>query len=326
MPDLRYIFSQHCNNVNGKSDAIGLFKNYIKIYVRKPLKDYIDGINSNDKPEISMHNTFSAAFSRIKKYDDQSVPYFLYMQPQDFHLTSVFHTFDVDDKALVDNEFKKCFDFLETLKKYEGNAISLLSAFFCDYKIEEFYNKCKRELKNNFIFVITADHGYPSYNNPPRPYTYNQTYTEAFHVPYIIIGSDCKGVKNTKDIISNKEANTILKSVLDGENIEINSHGYVLSEYAGPGCPVITEKPVWYTYIDKRYRLSVQAMLGEKINRSHVTDIYDLKKDKNERFNLRKKKEIDVDYILDIINKRHSYLSGKFNSENFYKQLLESID
>lgn len=324
--DLRYIVSTLLNNINGKSDAVGILKNYIKHYTRQQIRNYLSDLQLEEKPEVGMYRTFEYSYDLISQYDKENISYFLYLQPQDFHLPSIFHSYDINKEFVVDEEFEECFRFIDKLdNNFKGNIVSALSAHFCDFRIRKFYEKCMQELKNDFIFVVTADHGYPNYYNPPRPYIYNQTYTEAFHVPFIISGSDTMLCEYTDLILSNNDVIRMLKHAALDEELVIRSKGYVLSEYAGPGCPVIVDKPIWYTYIDKNVRLSAQAMLGTSVTYDCITDIFDIRNDTSEKYNLRRKKSQYFDTILKIINKRHAYLSKKYNKKNFYDRMIEGL-
>lgn len=64
---------------------------------------------------------------------------------------------------------------------------------------------------------------------------------------------------------------------------------HVLIEYAGPGCPIINEKNIWYTIIDRKYRISAQCMLNKEFELSDIVDIYNVEEDPEEKYNLVKK-------------------------------------
>lgn len=322
--DFKYVFNTFFNSKD-KKEFLRLIKSYVLFKKNKNLENYLNELNEQSKCEIGIQKMFECFFDLIKKYDEKNENFFLYFQPQDFHLPSLFHSFESDNENLIKQEFNAAFDILDSLDvNYQGNIIADLSAHFCDLKIKEFYNKLKKELKNDFLFVIMADHGYPSYYNPPRPIIYNQTYNEAFHIPFIVNDSS----------IANKYFQTKkgLYSVLDGieyvkqlagikRKTELISRDYVISEYAGPGCPMITEKKIWYTIFSKNMQLSAEVMLGKNINYSDVKNFYDLKKDVSQKNNMRKsvsKNQLAND-LLNLINKRNSYLGKKFLSDNFIK-------
>lgn len=184
--DFNYVFKT-LRGSKDKKDFLRLVKSYLSFKKNKGLENYLNNLNSQSKCEVSMQMMFDGFKKVMKKYDARNEHYFLYFQPQDFHLPSLFHSFDSEDEALVVNEFEYAFSLLDSLdSNYSGNIIADLSAHFCDLKLGQFYKQLKEELKNEFMFVVVADHGYPSYYDPPRPIIYNQTYKEAFHVPFII--------------------------------------------------------------------------------------------------------------------------------------------
>lgn len=103
---------------------------------------------------------------------------------------------------------------------------------------------------------------------------------------------------------------------------------YILSEYAGPGCPMITEKKVWYTVIAGDKKVSAEVFLGKEADCHDIKSMYDLTKDPDEKCNLRKqvKKHSDLIKLLEQINTRSVYLGKKFSKETFLKDLIGSVN
>lgn len=323
--DMNYLFGMLWRELKGKEYFKGTLKNYVKHYIRKPIKDYLTDLDINENPEASMQVVFDAVKSTIEKYDSRNIPFFLYLHTSDFHLPSVFHTVETKESSLVDEEFKDAIDLMDKLNgNYSGNILTALSARFCDSKLENFYNYLKHHLKNDFLFIITADHGFPCYDNPPRPMIYNQTYTEAFHIPFIIYGNRIESSFDENAIWSNMDAVEMLKKFAYGKEIKLPERNYVLCEYAGPGCPILDAKPIWYTLIDHNFRVSAECMLDEKLEKSKLKDIYNLQIDTDEKRNL-VKKSLDVERYINIINKRHEEISEKFGRDKFYAYLLRTL-
>lgn len=184
--DWKYVCNMFLRDADRKN-FLRLTRNYVRHKQSRDLEQYLNAINEQSKLEVSMQTMFDGFMPDIKRCDENNENYFIYLQPQDFHLPSVFHSFDTNDKSVLAEEFEESFSLLKSLdENYRGNIIADLSAHFCDFKLRQFYRRLRKELKNDFIFVVTADHGFPSYYNPPRPFIYNQTYTEAFHVPFIV--------------------------------------------------------------------------------------------------------------------------------------------
>ena len=327
--DFNYVFKTFCGSKD-KKDFLRLIKSYCIFKKNKDLENYLNNLNAQSKCEVSMQTMFECFKRIIKSYDEKNENYYLYFQPQDFHLPSLFHSFDSEDECLTENEFEAAFSLLNSLDStYKGNIIADLSAHFCDLKLEQFYTQLKDELKNEFIFVVVADHGYPSYYNPPRPIIYNQTYTEAFHIPCLINGSSVASQKKNG-----------LYSVIDGvdyvkhyaleleKNPNVQERKYILSEYAGPGCPLITEKKIWYSLITKEQKLSAEVSLGKEAEYTDIKDIYDLMNDPDQKYNLRKscKKCPKINEFLKVITKRSLYLGKRFLKETYLKDLINLIN
>ncbi len=106
--------------------------------------------------------------------------------------------------------------------------------------------------------------------------------------------------------------------VLNEESQEVPT-GFVLSEYVGPGCPDLTEKSVWYTYIDERHRISARCPLAKAFEDADIDTIIDLHKDPEELINIRKKAihHGEVRRKIRRIAERHLQLSEKHAPETF---------
>lgn len=325
--DLKYLFSMLYRNKNGLKDFKHTLENYYRHYTTKFMSNYLTSLDKDYKTEASMKKTFDCFFNTIKGYDKKKEAYFAYIHVQDFHLPSVFHSIDVEDESIVDEEFREAFSLLDKITKsnYKGNILTALSAHFCDLKLRDFYDKLKKELQENFIFVVTADHGYPCYNNPPRPMIYNQTYTEAFHIPLIINSEDSSLYRLSKELQSNMDAVDIVKNISYGKEFHLCRRDFILCEYGGPGCPAICEKPIWYTYIDGNLRVSIECKIEDDISINKVKSIYNTKSDPYEKYDL-VKKDINIERVINIVNKRHLYLRNRYSHEKFYNTLFTSLN
>lgn len=325
--DVDYALGMVARNKDGVRDAKNTLRAYKRYYESSELANYLDNITEDAKVEVSMRRAFDVYYEDIKRYDDLNQNFFAHIHMQEFHLPSVFHTLDTNDAMVVKEDLDKAINLLEKMdSSYRGNIIADLSANYCDRQIERFFNMLKETLKNDFIFVVTADHGYPSYEQPPRPIVYNQTYTEAFHVPFVLYdGSDA----DTKEqLYSDIDAIDFMKAragIISEKDIE--TRDYILCEYGGPGCPDISEKEIWYTYIDKKQRVSVQAKLDDDITSEKVVAIFNVEKDPKQLKDLYhiKRKSPEVEKVLSIIHNRHLELRGKYQKEKFVKKQLEIV-
>lgn len=326
--DFNYIIGTLLRNKRGYKDFKGIVHNYMRYYGNKYLATYLPSITENSKVEVSMPTQFEFFLNSILECDKKNEKYFAYIHVQDFHLPSVFHTVDSSNKKQLDEEFKKAFNLLDDMDyDYRGNILAALSAHYCDSKLHDLFDKLNKQLDNNFLFVVTADHGYPSYEDPIRPMVYNQTYTEAFHIPCIIYDNYKQMPERDNNLLSNID---IFKIIQQKAGIKVTTserRNYILSEYGGPGCPDISVKPIWYTLITEEYRISVECPLCEDISYERIASIYMLKNDPKQKINkvkkMRNNKEIDI--LLDIIRKRHLELRRKHGNGKFYDELLKAI-
>ena len=325
--DLEYVAGMIFRNKNGFDDARNTFAAYRKHWSNTDLRDYLVQIDERAKTEVSINRAFEVYEKVLAEMDGKDELFYAHIHVQDFHLPSVFHSVDTDDFSMVEDEFAVGFELLDAMDRhYRGNIIADLSARYCDRKIELFYEKMKSLLKHDFVFTVTADHGFPCYETPPRPMVYNQTYTEAFHVPFIVYDGEHSGMYS--DIYSN----------IDGISVEMQCAGvapeepvpgreYVLCEYGGPGCPDIGVKPIWYTYINDRWRISAECPLTQACTMDCVKEIYDIKKDPSERLNLLKfkKNNTEVRKCFEAICDRHNALKERFAGEKFLNEQLKIL-
>lgn len=325
--DLEYVAGMAFRNRNGIRDARETFAAYRRHWANTDLRDYLANVDENAKTEVAINRVFEVYEQILTKLDAGDERFYAHIHVQDFHLPSVFHSLDTDDFSLLQDEFAVAFDLLDQMDgNYRGNMIADLSARYCDRKIELFYHKMKSLLKHDFVFTVTADHGFPCYETPPRPVVYNQTYTEAFHVPCIIHDGVHTAVH--ADLYSNMDS---IHAEMQCAGVEqeqpIAGREYVLCEYGGPGCPDIGVKPIWYTYIDDRWRISAECALTQDFTADCVKEIFDIQKDPSERKNLIKflRSSKQTAPCCEIIRARHSALRERFAGEKFLTAQLESI-
>lgn len=325
--DFQYTVGMVWRNKNGVDDAKNTFAAYRRHRKSTELRDYFAGVDETAKTEASMNRTLEVFEKKLSNLDKENENFYAYIHVQDFHLPSVFHSLDTDDFSMLEDEFRIAFELLDGMdNSYRGNIIADLSARYCDRKIELFYNKMKELLHNDFVFTVTADHGFPCYETPPRPMVYNQTYVEAFHIPCIIY--DGTHVDCCSEIYSNMDAVHFEMQYAGVEpEHKILERQYVLCEYGGPGCPDIGIKPIWYTYIDDQWRISAECPLTKPFSADCVKAVFDIKKDPSERKDLLKSKSVGeaVQQCCEIISKRHDLLRERFEGEKFLQDQLKHL-
>lgn len=325
--DLDYAFGMIFRNKDGLRDAKNTLLAYKKYYSNMELANYVDAIDERAKVEVSMRKAFDVYYDELVELDKKNEKFFAHIHMQEFHLPSIFHTLDTDDPSVIKEDFDAAVALLDKMDaSYKGNIIADLSANYCDRQIERFFYMLKQQLKNEFVFVVTADHGFPSYEQPPRPIVYNQTYSEAFHVPFILY--DGESVQLETGLFSDMDAVEIMKEkagIKPSQKRE--GRDYILCEYGGPGCPDIGVKEIWYTYIDKKYRVSVQAKLEDEITTEKVVAVFDLEKDPSQKKDLyrMRNKDAKVKEAIQIIGRRHATLQKQYGNGKFIKNQLNAI-
>lgn len=320
--DIGYLYRTWAKGKGGARDFIGLVHNYIRYYKNDHLSGYLTRIDENAKTEVCMRKQFKYVLDRIDEANREGRPAIAYLHVQDFHLPTVFHSVEEGDFRYVSDEIEDVLDFFDGIDdSYKGNILADLGAYHCDRKIEGFFKESQKRYGEDFKLVVTADHGYPSYFDPPRPVIYNQTYVEAFHVPYIMYNDRKKyrsaGIYSSMDFFA----------LLDDRGRGVEERRYILSEYGGPGCPDISDKPVWYTYINKKYRVSAECLLEDEVTYEKLKAVFEIVKDRDEKNNLINDRMNDKE-ILDIvadINTRHLMLRERFLGKRFLEYINSKV-
>lgn len=324
-PDLGYLLNTLTSGSEGWAHFKGLAHNYMRLYGNTYLNDYFETIEAEPKQEVSLSRQCDYFLENIRQGDSQGVNTFAYIHAQDFHLPSVFHTTDCRDPQRFSEDMSFAYELLDGVSgSCDGNVLADLSARYCDALLKRFVYDLDSLVPNRYTLVVTADHGYPSFFNPPRPQIYNQTYSEAFHVPFFVFGGNVeKSLLPAKnEIVSNLAMLDQLWHCL-GVNPRAKKASckdrYIISEYGGPGCPNLQAQPIWYTYIDSNYRISARCMLGESFSSAEITDVFFRNEDPDEKYNKRKshKSSKTVSERIARIAARHDELSSALHSDDF---------
>ncbi len=262
---------------------------------------------------------------------------FAYIHADDFHLPSVFY--DTSNPSNISEDLASSLEILKSISRdYYGNPVADLSASYCSKCLEDFFKSCIAS-EENVTMIISADHGYPLFQTPLRDQIYNQTYSDAYHIPYIILSTQPRNkltkLQRNNDLLLNIDLQACLTAHKSDINtalhalIQNTKRNHVLCEHGGPGCPDIWRKDLWFTYFDNEYKASFQCPLNSETTSLHCVELYDLKNDPEEVFKLsnRRHKNI-VSHITAIVNKRRNYLLSKyptidsFISDTTYRTLL----
>lgn len=325
-PDLKYLASTLLLDQTGWSRFKGVVHNYMRLHSNRYLSSYFEMLNAEPKYEVSLRRQMARALKQIRDLNADGKKTFTYIHAQDFHLPSVFHCTDDTSCETIENDLRLACELLNKMDgSYRGNILADLSAAYVDRMICDFKSKLDVAVPGDYTLVVTADHGYPSLFDPPRPRIYNQTYTEAFHVPFCVFGNPCDGYElpRRSQIVDNLSLFNLLweaMGVLDEDCCKDELPGYVLTEHGGPGCPNLSNQEIWYTYIDNMYRVSARCMLGDDLDYSHVTDVFDLRRDGSETKNLYRLKKArgNVAHCVSRIAERHGELSRSIARDGFF--------
>ena len=316
--DFPYFFTTMISKDYGVKNTAKLAYAHLQYYQNKDLEKYLEKTNETAKVEVCMQKQFALAVDKANQINKNGKSAFIYLHVQDFHVPTVFHSLEEEDMHSVCAEIDDAFTILNKIDNtYTGNIIADLGAHYCDRKIEAFFKALKAQYGDDFVLVVTADHGYPLYQDPVRASISGQSYLEAFQVPYIIYDKGCTrtydGLHSTMDCFS----------LLKNHTQEYTGRPYILCECGGAGCPDIANKPVWYTYIDDTYLVKAECLLCDDVTYDKLTLIFEISKDPKEKINLVrfKRKDKNIAKIIHIINSRNVYLRKRFSGNNFLEHM-----
>ena len=330
--DFKYLFNLCRTEKEKKRFLMRTLREYYKGYTSSEMEERVCASSYGKyKTVVSAKTQFDFFGKKIRKLDADGKNYYTYIHLEDFHIPSMYFSYDSDDIALIDREFENIKNYVDNLpSNYAGNLITDLSALYVDSKLSEFVDEMQSELKNDVIFVITADHGYSYYNRPRRPIEVNNFYQENFRIPFYLFGNSIEnkrieGMFSSMDVPSTVRyySNIYGENPFKGKVIGVDkSRDVVLNEWLGPGCPDIQTNDIWYAAFDGRYKVSVKVKLNEYVLSSNIVSIFDIHKDGLEKNNLllSMKSNQTVISLLNIIKLRHEEIQRiekykKSNSE-----------
>lgn len=339
--DWKYLYDLCRNDEEGWRAARRTYHTYKERFQDHEIIDEICRSVEEEKVTISAYRQLQCFEKRIVQLDAEDKAYFSFIHLEDFHLPSMYYSYDIDDKDILRKEFTAAVSYAKKVPdNYRGSLLADLSVNYLDRKLADFYHTLKAKLHHDFVFVVTADHGYPSNYNPPRPLIFNSFYQENYHIPFILHDTSCKcgggridGLYSSLDIMPQilKTCGISKKDTLSDYEIDSGKdRDYVLIEYPGPGCPEINTKKIYYAIYDGRYKIGCKEFLDRDISGDSVNGIFDLQKDPYEYVNLKRKllkrNDAHVNALIEIINQRHRVIREKFAGVKFYPALMENLD
>lgn len=320
-----------------------LYKDLVKRFFKKPspakLKAFI-GLKSLIYKKVSnsygclKNNEFiftKVSVSLRKRLEDakqfikeQKNPFFIYLQPQDFHPTSSFYSYDIDDLDIIKKELDTSIKLAERMpKNIKCNIFPFLSLRYVDELLREFFSFLKdNNMLDNTVFVVTSDHGTWEYDDVVRNDTFNLMVEERSLVPCYLYSKD-RNPEIKKDIISNASFPNILLDYCGFEECsdflaKENTNNYVISSNFRFGAPDPFNKKIQYIVWYDDYKLVTSVLLNEGKEEKEAS-FYDLLNDKKEIVNLIDNKEYKdvIEYISLIVKERVKSAKDKLLN-NYY--------
>lgn len=241
------------------------------------------------------------AFSRWLKLE-HSGPFFAWLHLMDVHDKN-YTTHDIISQQQNQREELGQFlnlhrNVLAQGKAYRGNFDYDLSIAYVDLQIARLLAMLKaRNLLDNTLIVLTADHGMPG-AGPPQREVWDATrfFDELLHVPIAFIHPDLPpatidAFSTLMDIgptILDLAGLSIPKS-FRGRSIfgpEPAQRAYLLMEHLGPGPYEFDIKPMQVCLRSRDYKLVFESPPGSANGDGRVTELYHLAADPEEQRNL----------------------------------------
>lgn len=237
----------------------------------------------------------------INWYDERksNAPFFACMHPDDIHNPEVFFTYDTDNLELLHEEYESAKSYISKLpSNYKGSLTHDLSLRYADEKLATFFKELnKRNILDNTVITITADHGFSFSADPVRDSFVSNYYLENYRIPLWIVGKDidiCSDKKyhSSVDIPQTLSRLAGLESPANfvGEDIFSNGRACCHIEFCGGGCPDLSRRKIMFAVFDQEWFVAIKVKLDEEIKLEHIIEIYNLKNDPGQKKNLHKKK------------------------------------
>ena len=194
-----------------------------------------------------------------------------------------------------------------------------LSLRYVDFYVRRIVDELKkRNMLDNTIIVLTADHGSSYTFNPVREISVNNFHKENFKTPFLVWPSNSKkpnsdAIFSAEDVLPTifKEAGVKKPDHYKGLEMQNNLEGrkIIVTEYMGPGCPDMFDREIWMSSRSKNYMISYKMNVKNKFDRNNFFEIYDLANDPFEFKNLRLNEKI---YSNNVINEMCNAVEKRF--------------
>ncbi len=310
-----------------KEDRKALIKSYINAIYNRFLYQKIDHRIKSKKAAPSMETTFLHFEDWLLKRQKDK-PYFAYIHLDDCHRQEFFYTYDTNDFNKLDEEFKAIENYMHKLpKNYRGNLSYDVSLQYADICLRRLYTfLAEHKMLDNLNIFICADHGSSYTFDPYRKNYVNNEHRENYNMPFVIWSKDLKpevinGMYNTKDIPATMLAmnNLSIPKTYDGMSILNNKpRDYVLLENVCGGCPDYNLRDFMLGIRNNNYVIVMNVNAHKEFSDGEILAIYDLKTDRQEKYNL--KDTLDRSVIekeLKILKNEFEILKEDIKKHNF---------
>ncbi|GEM_PF-531002 len=281
-------------------------------------------------PDIDKH--FEQFINWRVNNKDNNNPYFACLHVEGMHNPEVFFSHDSEDRKLLDKQFDKANNFVQSLPRdYKGSITYDLSINHYSERIEEILNKLSELniLDDNTYFVLTSDHGFSFTGDPVRERWVTNFYIENYRIPFMIYNKDIKPFEYG-DMASGDD---LPATLLDLCNIKIpenftgksifryeDKRNYIIIEYMGSGCPDMQRRDFHYAIYNGKYFISAHVKLHEELETNNIKDIFDLTVDSRQMNNLVKKVNVHEGQLRELFLTL-KYRHNEIRIENELKQI-----
>ena len=322
----RYLKTKNKNELDFFENYVGGLFFYKTVYERWGTKRW------QNMPSTQFQ--FNFVQNTIIPDRDKEKPFFLCLNIEEAHNNLCFFTYDIQDDNLMGEEIGVLYDYLRQLgTDFKGNIVYYLGLRYMDYCIEKFCDYLKNQgLWDNTTILFTADHGSSYTFYPVHNERVNNFHDECYHIPVLIRHPGFK----TKKISTYQYSKDILPTFMDmiglnlspffrGESMLKDNHTRkcIVTEYMGPGCPDIIQRPVWFSARDDKYLIAYKVKLFSGFENGELCEVYDRRKDPKEYYNIVDKIDRSlIKYLLDEIEVRFNELRD--DTGKYYKKLKEA--
>lgn len=257
---------------------------------------------------------------------NNNYPWFSYIHVDDAHYPESFLSYDIADKNNLLGELEKIKQYIKNLpKNYKGSLAYDLSLLYCDSVIKEIFEFLEaKNILENTVVVITADHGYSYSFCPPRDKYVLSNYNENYNVPYIVYNSGVSP-KMINEFRTTKDIPATLLNVVGIQNpksfkgmsvLKKSEKDYVTIEYMGGGCPDILRRPINLGIRTSKYLVVMDVYLYKKFEESNIKEVYNLINDYKEQFNIANIiSKNSIKYEISLIENRYNELREEYHCD-----------